>query len=273
MWNGGFLQNLYTGMTEKANLEGFIVVHPDALWAKNPDGTQTPAWTVTSQWVRDSGYDDLEFIRLLLDTLDSRVCFDRRQIYATGYSSGGCMSVRLACASASGELGMHKIAAIAPVSAMPLPWSDICEETYSCPALRHDPVPMRMIVSNNDTAFPMVLTAFCKRSVDVEEVNRLFRKRSSDIARENGCDRMSAAISTGRTGWGVLTETTAYGCGANPKGRADTLLDVFDATTGSGFLGGHIWVGGNPWLGGAPFYGEYKATHVVWEFFKRHKRR
>src|SRR5436190_13647600 len=143
-YNNGGLQNLYSGMNAKADREGFIAIHPDSIG---------PAWNVSPDLeAEDGGISDVEFVRLGLDELERHALVDRRRIYVTGYSSGGAMSGRLAVASARGELGTHKIAAIAPVSAPP--WdghpSLSVDATFVCPEMATDPVPMRMIVSDND---------------------------------------------------------------------------------------------------------------------------
>jgi len=102
-----------TGMRAKADTVGFILVAPNAWpW---------PDWTnFASDIVARQGYSDIEFVKMLLDVLDEALCFDRNQIYATGYSNGGIMSSTLARAGADGRLGGHRLAAIAPVASMPL---------------------------------------------------------------------------------------------------------------------------------------------------------
>jgi poly(3-hydroxybutyrate) depolymerase len=67
------------------------------------------------------GISDVEFIRSLLDVLVDKLCVDRNRIYATGGSNGGLMSTTLGRTSAEGKLGLHKIAASAPVAAIPVP--------------------------------------------------------------------------------------------------------------------------------------------------------
>jgi hypothetical protein len=59
---------------------------------------------------------------MLLDVAVEKLCVDLNRIYVTGGSNGGIMATTLANASADGKLGTHKIAAIAPVLGMPVPW-------------------------------------------------------------------------------------------------------------------------------------------------------
>lgn len=77
----------YTGMSDKADAEGFIAVYPQALgdpsdWHTAIDG---PARR-----------DDIRFVRAIIDLLERRYRIDRRRIYAAGHSNGGIMAYRLA---------------------------------------------------------------------------------------------------------------------------------------------------------------------------------
>jgi len=77
----------YTGMSDKADAEGFIAVYPQALgdpsdWHTAIDGP--------------SKRDDIRFVRGIIDLLEHRYRIDRRRIYAAGHSNGGIMTYRLA---------------------------------------------------------------------------------------------------------------------------------------------------------------------------------
>lgn len=77
----------YTGMSDKADDEGFIAVYPQALgdpsdWHTAIDG---PARR-----------DDITFVRNIIDLLERSYRIDRRRIYAAGHSNGGIMTYRLA---------------------------------------------------------------------------------------------------------------------------------------------------------------------------------
>jgi poly(3-hydroxybutyrate) depolymerase len=247
-YNNGGLQNLYSGMTSKADREGFIAIHPDSIG---------PSWNITPEnEAEDGGISDVEFIRLGLDELERHALVDPRRIYVTGFSSGAAMSGRLAAASARGELGRHKIAAIAPVSGPP--WDGrsplSVESPFVCPELGADPVPMRMIISNNDKTIALLYQA------TVEQVDRRLRGIAQEYAAANGIAGAPQVTRTWRTGWGVLVETARY---SNGDPRRDTILDVFD--TGGADRDGHVWPGA--WFGG-----EYRTTDVIWSFFASHPR-
>jgi len=83
---------------------GFLVVYPDGLersWADGRGATPSDR----------NGIDDVKFVSLLIDRLESNYRVDRRRVYITGMSNGGFLSGRLAC-----ELSA-RIAAVAIVAA------------------------------------------------------------------------------------------------------------------------------------------------------------
>jgi len=87
--HGGSAENFekYTGMSDKADAEGFIVAYPQALgdpsdWHTAIDGP--------------SKRDDIQFVREIIDLLEHKYRIDRRRIYAAGHSNGGIMTYRLA---------------------------------------------------------------------------------------------------------------------------------------------------------------------------------
>lgn len=93
-----------SGWRQKADEEGFIVVHPQGLNASWNGGDLCCG---TSQ---RQGVDDEGFIRAMVADIASRTCIDAKRIYATGLSNGGAMSHLLACNAAD------LFAASAPVS-------------------------------------------------------------------------------------------------------------------------------------------------------------
>lgn len=98
----------FSGLNEKSDKEGFIVVYPY--------GSGLLKKFLTFNAGNCCGYamrhqiDDVEFTRRILDDLTRRVYVDIHRIYATGMSNGAMMVYRLAS-----ELS-DRIAAIAPVA-------------------------------------------------------------------------------------------------------------------------------------------------------------
>ena len=89
-----------SGLSAKADAEGFIVVMPQGLGETlhhNFTRTATEA-------------DDVAFTGDMLDELEAELCIDSARIFSTGKSNGAQMSTRLACNLS------ERIAAVAPVS-------------------------------------------------------------------------------------------------------------------------------------------------------------
>ncbi|MCB9640895.1 MAG: hypothetical protein H6728_04400 [Myxococcales bacterium] len=105
--NDAYTQVWLSGMESKAELAGFIAVHPEG-------GTlPSRSWNAGNccQPAAALGIDDVSFVRAMLDDLSKKLCIDKRRIFATGISNGGMLAYRLACEVSD------RIAAIAPVAA------------------------------------------------------------------------------------------------------------------------------------------------------------
>ncbi len=94
-----------SGLEALADMEGFIVVHPE--------GTGDPAaWNAGQACCGDASadeVDDVGFLLHLIESVSQETCVDERRVYATGMSNGGYLSHRLACENPD------RVAAIAPV--------------------------------------------------------------------------------------------------------------------------------------------------------------
>ena len=99
-----------SGMSTKADKEGFIAVYPNGTAAR-PNGQLLTwnAWRCCGAAL-DRKVDDVSFIRSVVDDVARHYPVDRKRIYATGLSNGGMLSYRLGCEA--GDL----FAAIAPVA-------------------------------------------------------------------------------------------------------------------------------------------------------------
>lgn len=105
---GGALHGIWTaesGMNDKAEEEGFLVLQPD--------GTGSPAsWNAGDACcdpASSSGVDDVGLLKAIAAEVESMVCVDRKRIYSVGMSNGGYLSHRVACEES------QWIAAIGPV--------------------------------------------------------------------------------------------------------------------------------------------------------------
>lgn len=124
-----------SGFDQVARSLQTIMVYPDATsdWAEGCDCTQADV----------GGVDDVQFIRDMIDHLDTSFRVNRDRVYAAGFSDGGFFAQRLAC-DMDGE-----IAAIAVVAAtMSGPLAATCDP----------PVPVSFLLIHG-TADPRVPAA------------------------------------------------------------------------------------------------------------------
>lgn len=85
-----------TGLSDKADQAGFVVVYPEGVGG---------GWTVVG-----AGTDDVSFVSALIDEVERTWGTDPDRIYVTGFSNGAQMTYRLAAALSD------RLAAAAPIS-------------------------------------------------------------------------------------------------------------------------------------------------------------
>jgi len=93
-----------SGMSRKADAEGFIAVYPRGTG-------RLPTWNAGGCCgaAMENRVDDTGFLREMIEALEREYPVDARRVYATGISNGAMMSYRLGCELAD------KVAGIAPV--------------------------------------------------------------------------------------------------------------------------------------------------------------
>ncbi len=135
-----------SGFTQLADRHHFIVAYGQGL-PQGPDGP--PFWA--SAGPIDYGVDDLHYVSLMLDDLQSKFCVDARRIFATGFSNGGGLSGYLACTLAG------RIAAFVPVSGNFYYFPGGCHPSRSVPILEiHGTAdPLILYQGYPDTSWPL----------------------------------------------------------------------------------------------------------------------
>jgi polyhydroxybutyrate depolymerase len=180
--------------------------------------------------------DDVAFVSAVLDDLLARDPVDAARIYATGFSNGGMMSHRLACAMST------RIAGIAAVGGASGQFDQARSQFYSCNPSR--PIPVLHIHATNDRNYPYqggagddTASGVAFYPVDATITDWLTRNNVTSVAVvENvtpttSCRRYATVADTSRPSAPVAL------CRVDPP-------DVFDAITGIVHGGGHSWPGG-----------------------------
>ena len=80
----------FTGFSDLAERKTFVIAAPEGLY---PMGGRN-AWNAR---LDGGGVNDVEFVKDLIKDVSSAVAIDNKRIYATGFSAGARMTVRLAC--------------------------------------------------------------------------------------------------------------------------------------------------------------------------------
>jgi polyhydroxybutyrate depolymerase len=224
----------HTGLTGPATGRGYAVVYPDGIGRRWNDGRGTSA-----------GQDDVEFVRVLLDSLSREVPVDPKRIYATGISNGAGLTYRLACELPS------TFAAIAPVAgATAAALEERCGAT--------GPVSVISFQGTRDRLMP-----YEGGSVSATRGLVLSAPRSAALFAEvNGCPpapRVTEEPDTVRDGTRIR-RSVYDGCG---EGREVVLYTIEG--------GGHTWPGGPP-VGRrvGRVSRDIDATRTMLDFFDRH---
>ncbi len=224
----------HTGLTGPATDRGYAVVYPDAIDRRWNDGRGAGA-----------GQDDVEFIRVLLDSLGREFPVDPKRIYATGISNGAGLAYRLACDLPG------RFAAIAPVAGAPAAALEA-----ACAAT--GPVSVIAFQGTKDPLMP-----YEGGHVSIRRGRVLSAQRSATLfAVVNGCTAPPAVTAEPDTAKdGTRARRSAYaGC---REGREAVLYTIEG--------GGHTWPGGPP-VGRlvGRVSRDIDATRTMLDFFDRH---
>ena len=241
-------QEVYSGMSSKADANGFIVVYPQGIATPGINFTHFNAFQLAGPEP-----DDVAFASAMLDALTVQLCVDQTRVFSTGFSNGGLMSVRLACSLSA------RIAAIAPVAgayypplALDLNPGENCPDTT--------PRPVIAFHGTADTTYPYSggpggnseFTLTFRLPLDD---NTPAQDVISDWSAHNGC-------TSGRQESQVGTEVRLI---KYDSCVGDATVELY-AVDG----GGHTWPGASdvPELGYTTH--QISATDLMWTFFMAH---
>lgn len=222
------------GLVSQAESSGWIVVFPNG-YGRLAGKLATWNAGICCGAARDTGSDDVGFLRAVVAAVQQRLAIDPQRIFATGMSNGGMMSYRLACEAAD---VFRAIAAVAGT-----------DGTTDCQPVR--PVPVFHIHAKDDDR-----VLFNGGSGSASDTHADFVSVPATVdkwARLNAC---RGAVQRVLDKPGVVCEVRS-GC----AGGAEVRLCVTDS-------GGHAWPGGRKALGGKGS-DALDATAEIWAFFAR----
>jgi polyhydroxybutyrate depolymerase len=238
-FGSGALVEASTQVVATAAAAGFIAVSPDGV--AGDAGVRTWNGGTCCGHASATGVDDVGFIAALLDHLETRLCLDRRRVYAMGISNGAILSYRLACELAA------RIRAIGPVAGTLM--IQPCEPARPVPVLHVHGTADRNVPFEGGSGCGVAGVAFTSVSDTIAEA-----------VAHNGCAGKTRVVLTEGDG-------TCSRQGSCPAGAEVRLCTVAN--------GGHVWPGGQPALSDGLFgcptgyqSQSFDATTVLWDFFR-----
>ena len=227
----------WSGWSELAEAENFVVIYPDGLNNVWNDGRLGDA--------RITDVNDAGFINASINFMSDKLNIDQQRIYATGFSMGGMLSFRLACQMPD------RLAAIASVaSSMPEYVAPYCADGEHMPVL--------IIQGTADNVVPFYGMPRQGLGYMSAANSLLYWTRQNECATSSGIDMLEDVDPD--DGARVLLQT-ATDC-AN---GADVMFYGV-------YYGGHNYPGHALGLDLGTTTFDIDATQVIWEFFKAHPR-
>ena len=233
----------FSGLDEKADQAGFIVVYPEGT-GRLPRMLTFNAGNCCGL-AAASDVDDVAFTRHVLDDVAKLVPVDRNRVFATGMSNGAMMAYRLAS-----ELS-DRIAAIAPVAG-PM-------GTKECHPGR--PVPVMHFHGTADEFAPLE----GGRGRGPSGTEFLSVQHSIDAWVEaDGCEKTpTTTLLPDRHDDGTTVRELRHGSG---KDGAEVVLVIIEG-------GGHTWPGREPRMRSlGTSTRDISANDMMWDFFRQHPR-
>lgn len=229
-----------SGLTQKAEEEGFVVVYPNGTGYGSWLFWNAGGWRIVFD---EDDPDDVGFVATVLDDLAAKVNVDAGRVFAAGFSLGGMLCYRLAAELPS------RFAAIASVDGT----VNLSDASAAVPT---------PVLHFHGTADPIIpyfgainLIALVLRFESVHDTVALW----CDI---NGCDSQPAITNLrDRFRDGTRIQQWVY-----PNGDDESEVVLIKIRGG-----GHTWPGTKPHF---TLYGistcEIQATKMIWDFFEKH---
>jgi polyhydroxybutyrate depolymerase len=229
-----------SGLNEKADEAGFIVVYPFGS-GQLKDRSLTFNAGNCCAFAKRNNIDDVEFVRAMLDDLAKTVNVDKNRVFATGISNGGIMAYRIASelsnqiaavASVGGPMGTAITKATRPVSIIHFHGTDDLYAPFKGGRGRAQ----TNFYSVDHSIQTWVKANHCNTKPTVTELPDLVNDKTRVIRKTYG----------------------------SCKNGTEVVLITIEG-------GGHTWPGREPLI---PSLGrstkDISANDLMWEFFKKH---
>lgn len=251
----GMLQAAMTQLVKRAQAQGFLVAFLEGTGVIQTFNGGACCGSAVTQNV-----DDVAYVRAVLDDLVARDPVDSARVYASGFSNGGIMSHRLACAMAD------RIAGIAAVGGASGQFDRTGTPYYACAPAR--PIPVLHIHGLNDRNYPYAggVGADGISSADfygVESTIRDWRQRNNvtDVATVENVTATTRCLRYDTAADLLRPSARVTLCRVDPP-------DVYDSVNRIVFGGGHSWPGGvrSPGANSDVPITDFDASAYLWSF-------
>lgn len=225
-----------TGMTEKAQREGFAVAYPNGV---SPFSNLLRTWNAGACCMPAAGMgvDDVGFLRGMLNEIKTLAPIDKQRVFVTGFSNGAMMAYRLACEMAD------QLSAIAPVAGT---LEAACKPSAPVSVMAvHGMADGRVPFHGGDPAEGHM--PGMQSTISVPESLEFW-------ARHNGCEHIPLRVERD-----AVVREMYHGCNS----ASVSLIALKN--------GRHAWPGGRkilPWE--VEPSSEISATDAIWDFFAAH---
>jgi polyhydroxybutyrate depolymerase len=204
--------------------------------------------------------DDVAYASAVIDDIESRDSVNAAKVYSTGFSNGGIMSHRLACAIAD------RISGIAAVSGASGQYDQNLTQYYTCNPAR--PIPVLHIHATNDRNYPYAggtgdgLSATAYYPVEATIADWRARNNVTAQATAEAVTATTTCYKYETPANASLPSARVTLCKVNP-------VDVFDSVNEIVFGGGHSWPGGtrSPSAKSDVPVTDFSADTYLWRFF------
>ncbi|HEX2100325.1 MAG TPA: PHB depolymerase family esterase, partial [Candidatus Synoicihabitans sp.] len=217
-------------------------------------------------FAQSQGIDDVGYVGAVLQDVLDTFDIDPARVYATGFSNGGMMSHRLACALSD------RIAGVAAIGGASGQFDRSLNQYYSCNPARR--IPVLHVHATNDRNYPYEggvgegLSDTDFYSIDATIADWISR---NNVSAEATIEPVTAITTCYR--YAVPADTSVSSapvvlCSVDPA-------DNYDAVNRIVFGGGHSWPGGvrSPAANSDVPIADFDANAFMWEFFDQQNRR
>ena len=258
MHGGGGNAQLQAAMTQLVKLaqqQHMLIVFPEGTGAISTFNAGACCGSAQTQNI-----DDVAYVRAVIDDMALRHSIDPERVFATGFSNGGMMAQRLACALSD------RIAGIAAVGGASGQFDRSGTQFYSCNPAR--PIPVLHIHGTNDRNYPYAggmgngISSTDYYPVDATIADWIARNNvtaqavDEQVTPTTSCRRYATPADPNRPSARVTL------CRVDPA-------DVYDPASEVVYGGGHSWPGGvrSPGAKSDVPVTDFNSNDYLWGFF------